>query len=334
MPSASEGSSRLKLYIALPLLILLAGCAANQTTSPQKTEQQSELYEGKPIVSFLAKKQAKTPQEAMARGQGALHGGDLDQALFEFIRAFELDPTHTRALSEIGAIHARRNNLNLAALAYRKALSIDANHIPSLQGLGLVRLRQNQFDDALAQLNQAVQLDQKRVSEIHPLLKGDSQSPLDAYNGIGIVLDLQEKHKEAQHYYQQALDIQPRLVKVLNNFGYSLYLEGEWQPAEQRFQQALRLDGSYAQAWRNLGLVLARQGRFMEALNALEQVMSSPEAHNDIGYICMLDGRYAQAERFFRKAINLNPRYYLTAQQNLQQVQRAMNTAIAGMPDE
>ena len=61
----------------------------------------------------------------------------------------------------------------------------------------------------------------------------------------------------------------------------------------------------------------ARQGKYEEAVNAFTQVEDLPEAYNDIGFICMLNGKYDISEAFFKRAIKLAPRYYEAANSNL-----------------
>jgi len=74
--------------------------------------------------------------------------------------------------------------------------------------------------------------------------------------------------------------------------------------------------------WRNYGLLLARTGRYEEALSAFEQVEGRAEASNDVGYICLIEGKLDVAEQFFRSAIDQSPAHFEMAWENLRRVEQ------------
>jgi uncharacterized protein HemY len=45
-------------------------------------------------------------------------------------------------------------------------------------------------------------------------------------------------------------------------------------------------------------------------------------AYNTVGYICLLNQRYPQAEDFFTRAISTSPVYYRLATENLEETRR------------
>ncbi|MOA45434.1 hypothetical protein D3C78_1678300 [compost metagenome] len=63
-------------------------------------------------------------------------------------------------------------------------------------------------------------------------------------------------------------------------------------------------------------------GQYEEALSAFEQVEARAEASNDVGYICLIEGKLEDAERFFRSAIDQSPAHYEVASQNLKRVEQ------------
>jgi Flp pilus assembly protein TadD len=67
----------------------------------------------------------------------------------------------------------------------------------------------------------------------------------------------------------------------------------------------------------NLGLVQARQKKYSMAVHTMTRLVASEVAYNDVGYIAMRQGDLGIAERYFRKAIQLSPRYFEAAQRNL-----------------
>lgn len=303
------------------LCVLLAGCAANQPSN-SVSQEQSELYEGKAILSYMAEQQAKTPEEALTKAQQAHQAGDMDRALFQYIRAHELDEDNSETLVSIAQIHYQRRNYQTSHLAYQKALSVNPEQADAHTGSGMILLHRKQYGLAQESLNQAIELYLKQQKP--------GQSLVNAYTGLGIIHDIYGRYEQARLNYSAAAHIAPNSPVVQNNLGYSFYMQEKWPDAENAFALALKTDNQYQPAWKNLGLVYARQEKYIAALDALEQVMETSQAYNDIGYICMISQRYIRAAYFFRKAISENPQYYETAQQNLTRVKRLLASATDG----
>ncbi|WP_261842020.1 tetratricopeptide repeat protein [Aliamphritea ceti] len=312
----------------------MSGCTANQEKSSELSAEQSELYDGKPILAYLAAKQAKTPEEALQRARSAVAENNYDKALYEYIRVYELDDKHTQALLEIGNIHYLRKNYKTAYVAFRKALSIDEALVSAHQGIGLILLREKQYDAAQDSFQQAVTYQKAKTQEQETagadssVIRRTAGLALESYNGLGIIYDMKGELEEARKHYMEGLAIGGSSKVIMNNLGYSHYMSAQWHEAEVYFSKALQKDNLYQPAWKNLGLVYARQERYLEAIEALEQVMDTAQAYNDIGYICLLSKRYVEAADFFKKAITANPRYYKVAQQNLVKVKRLLKSGL------
>ena len=88
------------------------------------------------------------------------------------------------------------------------------------------------------------------------------------------------------------------------------------------FFQAVNSDISFDRAWYNIGLIYTRQGKYEDAFDALRNVLDTPQAYNDIGYLSMLDGDYDMAEHYYQKAIKTSPSYYLKAHENIDRLER------------
>lgn len=311
----------LKLIILCLTTALFSGCAMNQSSNEVSAEQ-SKYYNGKSAVPFLAEQQAKNPEEAMNRANQSFTSGDLDRALFNYIRVIELDDQNTTALVKIGNIHYQRGNYSISYQAYQSAIQIDPQQGEALKGSGMILLHRKSYVMAETSLNRSIE----------PLLAQQDKTAalVESYIGLAILNDLRSDYMTSALYYKEAEALAPTNPMVKSNLGYSFYMQEKWSAAEVAFNQALQADNSYSPAWKNLGLTYARQAKYMQALNALEQVMDSSEAYNDIGYICLITQRYEQAAQFFRKAIDEHPQYYEIAHQNLTRVKRLLATNVDG----
>jgi tetratricopeptide (TPR) repeat protein len=308
------------------LLVVLFSVAGCQNMGGDKVEGGTPaLYNGDRSVLYQVRKEAQSAEQAMAMAAEAYRAGDLDQSLFLYLRALEFDPERYDALVWAGRIHRERGNEQLAELAFTDALKHAPDNPEALAEMGLLHLAGRRYPQARENLGKVVAADQQRLGSTAQAvadLKVDAQSPLKVYNGLGVLADLDNDFDQAQAYYRLAAQIDPRSALVLNSQGYSHYLAGRWPEAERDYQRGIGLDASYKPLWRNYGLLLVRMGRYEEAISAFEQVGNSAEASNDVGYVCLIEGKLDLAEEFFRSAIEQSPGHYDLAWQNLKRVQQ------------
>jgi tetratricopeptide (TPR) repeat protein len=331
-------------WVLFSMLVGLAGCSATQEV-PDKVDE-SALYEGRSTVTFSNLPVAKTAEEGIELGDQQLRAGEYDKALYMYIQSMELDENNTEALYKIGQIHLERGNTGKAIMAFEGVLARDSNHIYGNEALGVLYLKANRFKEAHAYFNKSIEADRSRlqadksdqvspksltedeIAAVAEQIEADRDSPAHAYNGLGVVADLKGDHDRAQSLYTLSLEINPKAAITLNNRGYSYYLSNQWEKAERSYKAALRLDPKSPQAWRNLGLLYARQENYVSALTAFEQVMEPASAHNDVGYICLLEGKYEKAEFYFDRAMTLSPTYYEKAFENMKLTQRLRESQV------
>lgn len=285
--------------------LALAGCASGPTVKSGDTY--SDLYEGKSELTFSTMMPVESAEEAIVRGDAAYRRGQVDEAVFEYIRSLEMDPDNADTFYKIGAINLYKNANGKATSAFRLALEREEKHPGALEGLGLILMKERDYEQARTMLEQAVQVDNARWQ---------------AHNALGIMADLRGDFPAARQHYDRALAISPRSPRLHNNLGYSYYLIGHWVRAENQYRAALNLEPRHERTWRNLGQLYTRLERYDEALEALIKVMSEADAWNAMGYIRMAEGDYRQAETFFSKAARASPSYHVTSNENLAQVRR------------
>ena len=305
--------NKLNTTVCLILCTLVtSGCASMSTngaapddSSKNQANESTGLYEGEPEVVFATEFPVESAEEAVARADHALVQGDMDLALYMYVRAYDMDNENLHALMRIGGIHESRDNYELAKRAFTAVLQVDPTHPKALQSLGLIYLQAKRHDEALALLEQAVAWSS---------FFGDP-TLWRAQNGIGVIADIRGDHDKAISAYDAALATNPNASSVLNNRGYSYYLEGQYQQATRDFVAAADL--GLERAWLNLGLVQARQKKYSVAVHTMTRLVASEVAYNDVGYIAMRQGDLGIAESYFRKAIQISPRYFEAAQRSL-----------------
>ncbi len=285
---------------------LTVGCAGGPQRATSDLGLFSPLYDGKSNVAHGTLLPVTSAAEALQRGDAALAEGDVDKALFEYIRALDFDDHRSVALTKIGAIHGARDNDRLAEVAYRGALNEDPDEVRALTELGVLLLERRDYAEARQHLQRALSINGELWR---------------AHNALGVIADLSADYAVGQRHYEQALQLTPGNPEILNNLGYSRYLSGDWGGAIAAFREALLSDPRYARAWRNLALVYARQERYTDAIESLAKIQEMPKAYNDVGYLAMLAGELDQAETLFAEAKRLSPHFYAMADTNQRRVE-------------
>lgn len=276
---------------------MVSGCASAPADSGTSRETEG-LYDGDAQVLYDAKVKAKTGKEAMEYAEQALQVGNTDEALYQFVTAYELDPSRYMALYNVGLIQARKNNLDRAALAFNLALKVKPDHAGSLIELGLVELRMRRYEQARTHIEQAVE---------------SGAESWRAFNGLAVLADLSRQFESAEESYIKAVELNPGSPVIWNNRGYSRYLAGDWNDARRYIKKAIDIDSGYKKAWLNLGLIHVRDGAYDKALSAFERVMDTASAYERLGSLAMIEGKYDVAERFLYHAIDKSPTYYEAA---------------------
>ena len=317
----------IRSFTLLFAMSLIFGCASSE--DPLDTS----LYDGVPIDTLSLDEPPKTEKEAISRGDFALSSGNVDLALYEYIRslAFENGQFRDRSLYNIGRIHQERDNRNLAERAFLLSVEANPNNIQSLEQLGIFYSRSGDTRLGESYFFKAINADQLRFGSKKTLsdedlesadailkLKTDTSSPEYAYMGLGVLADLDAKHDQAQAYYQHALRIKPDSVKALTNSGYSYYMSGDYRQAQRLSLQALEESPNDEKALNNLALIYLAKGEIPRALNVFTRHMDKPEALNNVGYFLILQGKPNQAIPYLQQAIDSKPTYYKVANENLE----------------
>jgi Flp pilus assembly protein TadD len=274
---------------AVATVLLIVGCAA---TGPAPS--------GGLDMRLLA-------ADAITAGDQAAQRGDYRAALMLYTQAHDGTPNPDLWL-RIAAAHLGHGSPNGALDAYTRILQNDADHFPALEALGLLYLRQRDTEQALANLQRAA---------VSPAAGWQT------HNGLGVLADIAGDHQAAQAHYRDALALRPSSLVVQNNVGYSHFLAGDLEAAERTFERILERH-VYEPTTMNLALVHARRGEYRRAVAQLSSVLATAAAHNDIGFIAMVNADFEAAEWLFREAIRQSPVHYETAQKNL-----ALNRTLA-----
>ena len=186
--------------LASALVLELAGCGA----IPQSANQSV----------------ANRPSLIAARA--ALSEGEAATALGIARGVLSMEPHNLAATVAAGDADNALGNHRAAEADYRAALRIDPNSVPAQLGLGKLTMR----DDA-----HGAELQFRQIL---------TRAPRDAavLTDLGVALDLQDRHREAQAVYAQAMATNADLTSTRVDLAVSLALSGEPAKAEGMLRDA------------------------------------------------------------------------------------------------
>jgi tetratricopeptide (TPR) repeat protein len=95
--------------------------------------------------------------------------------------------------------------------------------------------------------------------------------PYEACCNLGVVLNRQGRHKEAEAAHRKAIRLKPDYAAAHDKLGTALYDQRRYQESEEAYREAIRLKPDYALAHRNLGHTLRNQGRFADAIESFRR---------------------------------------------------------------
>lgn len=290
----------LKLALLLSMAVSVGACSS----SPARTvasRANDDLFNTKMDLMFATEYPVSGKADAMHRAAQAWSSGDINRALFFYVRALQFDARDAALLAEIGKIHHSQGRRGLAVRAFSMALHIDPDNLASLEGRGLIYLAKGMDDLAEADFRRAVAV---------------SSQSWRAQNGLGVLADHRGEHLIAAVHYDAALQIVPESPVVLNNRGYSSFLAGDYRSATADLHAAAG-QYDYQRAWMNLGTVYAREGRYIPAIDMYLKVLDKAETYNRVAEAAIANNDYDTAQELLEMALYESPTYFPSAEDNL-----------------
>jgi len=141
----------------------------------------------------------------------------------------------------------------------------------------------------------------------------DNPRHVEALTLLGVLAD-QAGHSEAGiQCISQALQIAPNYAEGHNHLGNVLRGLNRLADAQSHYEQAIRLKLDFADAYNNLGIVLRRQRKLDEAVSTYRQGLriqpGNPFVQNNLGNVLREQGKLDEALACYQQALRLRPDY-------------------------
>ena len=278
----------------------LTGCS---TVNADKAEGNGEPNSTEMLLKS-AGLSVDSVDEALSKAAKATQEGQMDLAQLFYVKAYELEPKNMLVLQKMTDLYVQLGKNELAEVSLKIIVDQQPKNLKVLEQYGLLLLKNRKYALAKATLEQVVA----------------RQKSWSAYNGLGIIANVQGEYPKAEALFRKADAILPNSPELLNNIGFSLYSAYRFPEALAYYNKALQINPNFKKAIYNYALLQARLGKYDIAYDAFVKVASEEEANNNVGYIAMERGDYKKANNYFQEAIRLSPEYYKKANDNLKRL--------------
>ena len=210
-------------------------------------------------ISSVGQKEVKQTEDThFQRGMHNTKVGLYDHAITEFQEVLKLNPAHSAAFCQMGAVYRLKNMLNEAADAYQHALTVPAignSHGVANLCLGMIYNSQGKFQRAERHAEKAVELMPKMAN---------------SHCQLGNIYTRRGKFKLAIEQYQKALQLDQDLAEAYHGLGHIRLKQNQAEQALESYQEAIKRE-PYNQAFHyNLATAYRRLNRMEEARDQMK----------------------------------------------------------------
>jgi Flp pilus assembly protein TadD len=314
----TDGVDRAAAAVGVSLLVLtlaLSSCAGEKrqvTYNPGEYQQVLERQKAglAPTENEISSDSKDIPPKELQRlGDLYLQQGNPAMAIVQYQNAVEADPSLFHIHTKMGEMFLKKGLPQDAVQHFQEVLKHDEHDARTFEGLGEAYFRMGKEAEAEASFRKAIALQPDHWQ---------------THNFLGMLLDRQKRHQDAIAEYEQGLRLRPNEATLLNNAGLAYYLLGRYEDAVESFHKALLTGSGQPKIHNNLALALAKLARYHDALESFRRASNEEEAYNNLGVFYLSNGHAGNAVACFKKAIELSPRYYDKANDNLRVATHAL----------
>lgn len=320
--------------LALLLILLLVAC------NDQDKNKGSEITHvnanpSEQILDSLSNEIIKNPSNSNNYYRRALFfykEGEFDQAINDIQRALVVDSTVAEYHFVQGNIYYANQQYKEAFSAYQQAVQYDNEHEDAILKLSQIELILQNYDLAIEMVNKALKINPMNASAYY--LKGfiylDTKDTSTAVSSFQTAIEVDPNHYDSyiilgniwmnknpefsESYYMQAMELEPQSIEALYNYGMLLQSQERYLETYPVYNKILAIDSSAYFAYYNLGYVLlVSDSSYTQSINEFEKALHYypyyHQAYCNIGLCYENLGEFKEAEKNYRKALEINPQF-------------------------
>jgi tetratricopeptide (TPR) repeat protein len=245
---------------------------------------------------------------ALLEGIEAYNTGNFEDAARAFATASEVHPDYADIRFKLALARLRSGEHAEARRELEAAISINPRYAEAHFYLGIALLDENRYREAMDQFERSV------------AIKPD-YADLQCY--LGSTYFFLGELDRARTALEKALELSPNYAKARYYYGLLLYALGDRKRAIEYLSDATKGEEHKGTVDLSFALVHLREGNLEEAMRVLRDILDAGGESADILYFigeCYLRmDQLADAERFFRHSLEINP-HFLRAKEKLAHV--------------
>lgn len=292
-------------FLAIPILLsLLAACATTNkhmeyssfsrpTGNETREDQENNL-------------KSLSHEELLARGSQYLATRNSKLARVHFQMALNKKNDSVAAYAGLGEALAMDGEKQSAHLMLARALAIDGKNREALLATGKLYQSEKNHEQAEAYFN--------RARESYPTDPEILTELAITYGALG-------REEQAEPLLHQVTELLPQNSAALNNLGFNYLLQKKYAEAVKTLQKASALKPDDLRIKDNLAAAYAMNNKSQKAFDLFSQSQGEAAAYNNLGYFYMIQGLKDPAKFALEKALVLNPRHYIRAEENLRRLE-------------
>ena len=310
LPLPSGRSTCVSAILLMLVTLLATGCASTtrttHTTMPSIQESSSEKDPSNKVANL-------SHDQLILKADSYRQNDNQQLAILHYRKALDKKPQSTVAAIGLSKMLIRQGNLEEAAQLLKNILKNDEHNVPALLLMGSIARDRGDLTRSLEWLTKAYV-----ESPANPVVLTELAITNDH---IG-----QERLTYAEPLYKKVISLKPHSSAAHNNLGFNYLLQGRHAEAVKTFNRALALAPGNKRTTNNLAAAYLLNKQTDEALKLFQNTVGLAAAYNNLGYILMTRGDWQQAEKAFKKALQLNPSFYVRAQENLEHLEHLHST--------
>ncbi len=303
-----------KIPFILAALLFLNGCSYFQNDSDYYLDKQIERQQIQhELISEPISQEIRTAAEFEKQGDLYLLKGDINRAYIYYVKGLGVEPDNVSIIHKQGALLLRKAKYVEAETVYEKLLAIDSNDPLALEGQGKAYFGLGKFPEAERFFLAALEIKSEQWQ---------------SHEFLGLIYSRQQEYEQAINHLKTAQAYQPRNISISNNLAVTYYLNGNFKEAVPLFK-GLAKNSKKQKIHNNLALAYFQLGFYEEALESFKRGSDNEAvAYNNIGYEFLSHKKYVEAIQAFEKAIDLYPKFYPSAQKNLEIAKHALSKSV------
>lgn len=260
-----------KTCIALTLLLVFTGLTACSSPGSNKAS------DAKAAEADASPERKQALAEATRNvGEAYLSGGNLLAALRELKKAEALYPEDHITQFDLGLTYYYRDRYDQAIEHLQRAIRLKPDYAPAINTLG------NTYS-AMGQWDKAIETYEKVIED--PFYG----TPHFALSNMGVAYYQKKDYARAEHYFLEALKINPDFINALAGLGAMYIDQGRYNEAVVKLERAARKDPKVGKlhfelgrAYRGQGDIVRARAEFAKAAELAPDTLLADEARKEL----------------------------------------------------